>query len=132
MTNPKSFDANASKAAKAADSTESTAYNLGKVRVIYAVFPDAKMAGEVARSAVEKRLAACANVFTPHVSVYRWKDTVETSEEVAVLFKTSADKSSELIDFIRTNHSYETPAILDFPVSNSNPDFANWIFDSCR
>lgn len=111
--------------------TKSTSYNLVKGRVIYAVFPDAEMAKKVARTAVENRLAACANIFTPHVSIYRWKDAVETSTEVAVLFKTIEEKSAALIQFIRANHSYETPAILEFSITNSTNEFATWLNTSC-
>jgi len=111
--------------------TEGTSYNLVKVRVIYAVFPDSEMAKKLGRMAVENRLAACANIFAPHVSIYRWKDAVETSNEVAVLFKTIEEESAALIEFIRANHSYETPAILEFQASNSTPDFLGWLNASC-
>ncbi|MBN8539767.1 MAG: divalent-cation tolerance protein CutA [Deltaproteobacteria bacterium] len=111
--------------------TKGTAYNLVKGRVIYAVFPDAEMAETVARSAVEKRLAACANIFPAHLSVYRWKNSIESANEIAVIFKSIEQTSAALIEHIQSNHSYETPAIIEFSITNSTPAFANWLNESC-
>ncbi len=112
--------------------TKGTCYIFETGRVIYAVFPNPKVAEEIANAAIENRLAACANIFPAHQSIYRWKEVVETATEVAVIFKTIEEKSAALIEFIRKHHSYETPAILEFSVTNSTPDFAAWLTQSCR
>lgn len=100
-------------------------------RVIYAVFPSAKLAEEIARGAVESRLAACANIFPSHLSIYRWKDSIESATEVAVLFKTIESKSTPLIEFICSKHTYETPAIVELNVTNTTDAFAKWLNESC-
>ena len=100
-------------------------------RVIYAVFPDAKMAEKIARGAVESRLAACANIFPSHLSIYRWNDSIESAQEVAVIFKTVDEKSKALFEYIQSNHSYENPAILEFSITNSTAAFSSWLSNSC-
>lgn len=129
MTNPKSFDATASNEGESF--TNSTSYNLVQGCVIYAVFPDAKLAEEIARGAVERRLTACANIFPAHLSVYRWKDSIESATEVAVIFKTIESKSAPLIEFICSKHTYEIPAIFELNVTNTPEAFAKWLNESC-
>lgn len=100
-------------------------------RVIYAVFPNAKLAEEIARGAVESRLAACANIFPSHLSIYRWKESIESATEVAVIFKTIESKSALLIEFIGSKHTYEIPAIVELNIANAPEVFANWLNESC-
>ncbi|WP_242454675.1 divalent-cation tolerance protein CutA [Bailinhaonella thermotolerans] len=84
-------------------------------------------AAELARSAVEARLAACVQVVGPIVSTYRWQGAVETAEEYLLLAKTRADLSEALAEHIRAAHPYDVPEIITVPIEHGLPDYLAWI-----
>jgi periplasmic divalent cation tolerance protein len=81
----------------------------------------------LARSAVERRHAACAQVSGPIVSIYRWEGRVETSDEWRCVFKTSAAAHSDLTTFLRDAHSYAVPEIVSAVIDGGDPDYLRWI-----
>ena len=87
---------------------------------IYAVFANANEAESIGRMVVEERLAAGANLIDPVRSIYRWKDAIETAQEVAVIFKTTQEQADALIARIATLHSYDVPCIAAWPVDKSS------------
>ncbi len=89
--------------------------------------PDPETARAIAAAAVEKHLAACANIEPPIRSVYRWQGAVEEGEETPLILKTRAALFDEVAALARGMHPDETPAILAIPVERSTPDFAAWL-----
>jgi periplasmic divalent cation tolerance protein len=87
----------------------------------------AAKAEELARGAVEARLAACAQISAPVTSVYRWKNAVETAEEWQVLFKTTQACYTALEAHLVAAHDYETPEIIATPVVGGSPAYLAWI-----
>jgi periplasmic divalent cation tolerance protein len=87
----------------------------------------AAKAEELARGAVEARLAACAEISAPVTSVYRWKNAVETAEEWQVLFKTTQACYTALEAHLVAAHDYETPEIIATPVVGGSPAYLAWI-----
>jgi periplasmic divalent cation tolerance protein len=94
---------------------------------VYATFADSEEAARIARTLVEERLAACANILGPIRSIYRWQGRIEETDEVAALFKTRADSADRLIARLAELHSYEVPAAMVFPIVNVLPDYAAWV-----
>jgi periplasmic divalent cation tolerance protein len=86
-----------------------------------------ELALKIARSTVEARLAACAQVVGPITSTYRWQGFVEQADEWLILLKTTRERFDELAEHIRGEHTYETPEILAFPVVAGNADYLRWI-----
>lgn len=98
--------------------------------MIYVTFADQKGAMALARDCVENKLAACANLFQPHTSIYRWQGKVETSTEIAVIFKTTRDAAERLRQYIEKHHSYDVPCVVTLdPSAVANP-FSEWIQNS--
>ena len=81
----------------------------------------------LARAAVERRHAACAQVSGPIVSIYRWEGRVETSEEWRCVFKTSAAAHPQLTTFLRHAHSYAVPEIIASIIDGGDDDYLRWI-----
>jgi periplasmic divalent cation tolerance protein len=100
-----------------------------RLRVVYCAVPDRALAQELARAAVGKRLAACAN-FWPLRSVYWWRGRVEESDEHALLLKTSAKKVGELFEFLAARHPYEVPDIHELHAPRVHEPFVRWLFDA--
>jgi len=80
--------------------------------ILYTTWPDAEKAEAVGAEAVAERLAACANIFAPITSVYRWEGAIERAREIPMTLKTSAEAAPALRDFVRDRHPYEVPCIL--------------------
>ncbi|HZH07606.1 MAG TPA: divalent cation tolerance protein CutA, partial [Lautropia sp.] len=57
---------------------------MNEIATVYATFADAEEAERIARTLVEERLAACANILGPCRSIYRWEGAIEDTSEVAV------------------------------------------------
>jgi len=83
-------------------------------------------AAALARSAVEERLAASAQLIAVH-STYWWDDEIESADEWMVLFKTTADRFEDLAALINEQHTYDTPEIMATPVVAGSADYLNWV-----
>ena len=94
---------------------------------IYVTAVDAAEAELIARTVVEERLAACANILGSSRSIYWWEGQVCEGEEIALVLKTTTSRKSELVDRIKQLHSYDCPAIVCLPIADGNPDFLKWI-----
>jgi periplasmic divalent cation tolerance protein len=97
---------------------------------VYVVFADDDEAERIGRAMVEERLAACINILGPIRSIYRWKGAIETSDEVAAVFKTSDDRAGDLITRVAALHSYDVPCVTAWPVANILGAYADWVEDS--
>jgi periplasmic divalent cation tolerance protein len=89
-------------------------------------------AQSLATVAVESRLAACAQVLSPIRSVYWWEGKVESAQEWMVLLKTTAARVDQLIQRLRSEHSYDTPEIVAVPIVAGHPAYLAWIAEETR
>ncbi len=87
---------------------------------------------ELARAAVQARLAACGQVAGPVASTYWWNDELERAEEWFVFLKLPADRYDELAAFLRQRHSYDEPEIVATAIVAGSASFLGWISDETR
>ena len=97
---------------------------------VYAVFATAEEAERIGRTVVEERLAACANILPPVRSIYRWKGKIETTDEVAAIFKTHHWRSDALMERIAELHSHDVPCIVAWPIEKIVGSYADWVEDT--
>lgn len=97
------------------------------VLLVMTTAPDAESAQKIARTLVERRLAACVNVLAPCQSVYYWQGAVEDSNEVPMLIKTTAARYGALEAAITAIHPYELPEIVALPLSHGLPEYLDWV-----
>jgi periplasmic divalent cation tolerance protein len=97
---------------------------------VYAVFADAGEAERIGRQVVEERLAACVNILGPIRSIYRWQGKIETTDEVAAIFKTHHWQTDALIERIASLHSYDVPCVVAWPIDKILRSYADWVEDS--
>jgi periplasmic divalent cation tolerance protein len=84
-------------------------------------------ARKLAHSIVEAHLGACVNII-PHVrSIYEWQSKIQEDEEFILLIKTRREYVPQLIEFVKKNHPYEVPELIELPINNGNQDYLNWI-----
>ena len=87
---------------------------------------------DLSRSAVEARLAACAQVAGPVASVYWWDEGLERAEEWLVLLKLPADRYDDLAAFLTERHSYDEPEIIALPIMAGSAAYLNWMREETR
>jgi len=92
--------------------------------------PDGETAQSLARSLVQERLVACAQVIGPMTSTYWWEGRVETEQEHLLLAKTTADRFDPICERVRSEHPYDNPEVLAVPVAGAAPAYAAWLRDS--
>lgn len=97
------------------------------VVTVYAVFANAAEAERIGRAMIEERRAACVNILEGCRSIYRWEDVIETVGEVPALFKTTLDLADALIARIAELHSYDTPAIVAWPIAKLLAGYGDWV-----
>lgn len=87
---------------------------------------DPAEADALARRLVEDRLAACVQV-TAVTSTYRWEGEVTTGDERLLLIKTRADQVAAVQAFLAEHHSYDTPEVIEVPITSGLPEYLGWI-----
>ena len=82
----------------------------------------------IARSVVEKRLAACVNVIRRSIdSYYRWKGKVEKAHEVLLFIKTTERKLAALEREVKRLHSYDVPEFIALPIAAGSKAYLAWL-----
>jgi periplasmic divalent cation tolerance protein len=87
---------------------------------------------QLARDAVEARIAGSGQVAGPIASVYWWEDELERAEEWFVFFKLPADRYADLSDFLTEHHSYDEPEIVATPIVAGEPGYLQWLSEETR
>lgn len=83
-------------------------------------------AQRLSRTLVEEGLCACAQIERID-SVYRWNGEVVQAPEWRILFKTAADRYTQVEQRLRALHPYELPAIYSLRPEQALPAFADWV-----
>jgi periplasmic divalent cation tolerance protein len=101
-------------------------------RIVLTTSGNKEEAKKIAHSLVERRLAACVNIVGPIMSVYRWKDGIESSQEFLLLIKTTREAFTQIQEAIQELHSYELPEFVELEISRGEGKYLNWIEKSVR
>lgn len=94
---------------------------------VFVTFETLEQAREITRQAVDKRLAACANIIPQIESIYHWEDKVEESVDALTFFKTTKEQYPLLEAFIKEHHSYDVPCIVTLNIEQGNSEYLEWI-----
>ncbi len=102
------------------------------VCLVYTTFPDIETARGAAGEMVKQKLAACANLFPAHESIYEWDGNVQNETEHAVIFKTTSEKVKDLEKAFIAAHPYDVPCFVVLPVEDGHTPFLEWITAQTR
>ena len=84
-------------------------------------------AEKIAKTLVEKRIAACVQIIGPLTSYFQWHGKLDSAQEYLCLIKSRMDLFTELEDAIKSMHPYEIPEILATPITKGGKDYLNWL-----
>ncbi|MDO8491454.1 MAG: divalent-cation tolerance protein CutA [Dehalococcoidia bacterium] len=89
-------------------------------------------AKKIAHLLLEKRKAACVNIVPGVISSYWWKGKLESASESLLIIKSKASLADEIVEMVKSVHSYQVPEIVALPIIAGNPDYLAWIGDEVR
>ena len=98
--------------------------------VVLSTVGKAEDASRIARTLVERRLAACVNVLPGVRSFYRWKGAVEEDEERLLVIKTRRDRFEALRAALVALHPYELPEAIALPIEAGHVPYLAWLDES--
>lgn len=99
-------------------------------RLVLTTASSQEEARRLAKTLVERRLAACVNIVPNINSIYRWKEKVEESQEFLLLMKTTESAIPKLRDAIQELHSYEVPECIVLLIEEGSTAYLDWIDES--
>lgn len=91
--------------------------------------PDAEHLAALTRSLVQQRLAACGNVIPQVRSIYRWHGGVEDDSEALVVLHTRKALVPAIVEYVDSEHPYDTPQVVALPVVAAHPGYRHWVLD---
>lgn len=83
-------------------------------------------AKNLAAMLVKAQLAACVQT-TSITSTYTWQDELHQESEWLLVIKTRTDLYNEVEQTIREHHSYDTPEIVQVPITQGSPAYLAWL-----
>ena len=99
--------------------------------IMLSTCPDLAEAKKIAKALVKKRLAACVNI-VPVRSIYRWKGSMEESNEQLLIIKTSSRLFKKVGECMKRLHSYGLPEIVSIEIKQGSRLYLKWLKDSVR
>ena len=101
--------------------------NTKNFTLFYVTCDSCETAKTIARSLLDNKLAACANIIPNISSLYLSEGVIKEDNEVVLIIKTVPSLSSKCRDLISELHPYDIPAIIYLDNVNVSDEFSNWI-----
>jgi periplasmic divalent cation tolerance protein len=83
-------------------------------------------ARHMARSLVERQLAACVQMLPGIRSFYHWHGKMEEAGEFLIQIKTAPAQAGQVMRWLEQHHPYDLPEIARFDASASDA-YAAWV-----
>ena len=87
-----------------------------------------KVAKEIAKLLVKKKLAACVSLKEIN-SIYEWEGKIEETNEMEIIIKSKPKLKNVLIVFLKKMISYEVHQIV-YKSFSSEKKYINWVYKS--
>jgi periplasmic divalent cation tolerance protein len=96
-------------------------------RIVLTTAGSEEEARKIARTLVERELAACVNIVPQIESIYRWQGRVEEAREWLLIVKTTAAVFETVREAIVQLHSYDLPECICVAIEDGSSEYLNWI-----
>ena len=102
------------------------------INFIYMTAGSKDEARKIGKELVVGGLAACVNILDNMNSFYMWEGKVQEDTEIVMIAKTTDAHVPELVEKVKSLHSYECPCIVSIPVAGGNQAFLDWIAEEVK
>jgi periplasmic divalent cation tolerance protein len=102
------------------------------VCMVYVPVPKKRIGKNIALTVIREKLAGCANIIGPSLSLFEWKGKVSTVREYVLILKTTEKAYVPLEKRLKELHPYDSPCIAKITLARLNTEFQNWLVKSVR
>ena len=95
--------------------------------IVHVTVPSKEVATKIARTLLNKKLAACVNVIPGILSFYTWKDKVNEDSELLLEIKTKTKLFDSLAKVVQTIHPYDVPEVIAISMERASKSYAEWL-----
>jgi len=102
------------------------------INLVYITASTLDEARAIGKELVSARLTACANIIDNINSIYWWDGEIQDDREVVLIAKTKESLVPEVIEKVKSIHSYDCPCIVSLPILDGNKPFLDWVSDETK
>ncbi|NYB52955.1 MAG: divalent-cation tolerance protein CutA [Methanobacteriaceae archaeon] len=95
--------------------------------IIYITTSGVEESKKIAKTLLEEKIVACANIIPEMESIYWWEGDLEEDVESILLLKTRSYLVDKVIDRVLEIHSYQTPCALEIQIKKGSQDYLDWL-----
>ena len=100
--------------------------------IIYITTSGVEEARKIAKTLLEDKIVACANIIPVMESIYWWEGNLEEDTESVLLVKTRSELVDKVIDRVKEIHTYQTPCALEIQIKKGSEDYLNWLENALK
>ncbi len=82
-----------------------------------------KESESIAKTLLEEKLIACANVVGSVKSFFWWEGAIDKAVESMLILKTKKYLVQQVISRAKELHSYDVPEVIALPIVEANEDY---------
>lgn len=101
------------------------------IMFVYITNPTKQEARKIAKHLINKKLIACANIYSGINSIYLWKGKMADETEHILIAKTDAKNYNKIAKEVEKIHSYTIPCIIRIPFK-ANKKYEKWLNDCLK
>ena len=98
--------------------------------MVYITASGVEESKKIAKTLLNERLVACANIILGMESIFWWEGSLEEGVESILLVKTRSELVDKVIDRVEEIHSYQTPCALEIQIKKGSQNYLDWLDNS--
>jgi periplasmic divalent cation tolerance protein len=102
------------------------------ISLAFVTVPDVKVARQLTKKILQRKLAACVNIISGVESHYWWQGKLDRSSEFLLIIKTTSTRLASLEKLVVAEHPYDTPEFIAFPLTSGNSNYLSWLQASVK
>lgn len=100
---------------------------MNKLCLVCCTTDSLESAQSIAQQLVEAKLAACVQIVSNMISVYRWQDSIIQDTEYQLLIKTMTQHLDTAYKIVVQQHPYEVPEWIVLDVQTASQAYGDWV-----
>lgn len=81
----------------------------------------------IAKTLIDKQLAACCQISSPIESIYHWDKKIASSQEWVCSIKTTKRHFNAVNEIIHDLHHYDVPQVVAVDIVEASKDYEAWV-----